>query len=397
MPQDQIFSISQRARNRSLPLYSLHLDLIRGLAALLVVVGHLRVAMTGHSGDVQQGQATGLLTHPAHATGLGHAAVVVFFVLSGYLVGGTVVRDLQRQRFSWHEYALKRIVRLWTVLLPTLLLGTLLDFLSASFFRNTGVIVRSQFGREVMNGHGPLLFLRYASFSQSIERLHTPEFGSNAALWSLSNEFFYYVLFPLIAIACIGKQFSAFKRIAVALPALFLLWFLGPSITNYFPLWLCGVAAYVAPAKIPARFQRVIIPALVVQCLAVLFYVRSHAFDALQADTLIAISYTALLYGLLHQVASASPGIYARLAHALSLPSYSLYANHIPACILVAAIFEAEFPGVFRHIGFASTIVFSVVLAYNGLFYYVFERKTDRIRSFVRSRLPALKPAPAAA
>ena len=393
MPQDQIFSITQRAKDRSLPLYSLHLDLVRGLAALLVVVGHLRVVVTGHSGNVQPGQQAGLLTHPAHATGLGHASVVIFFVLSGYLVGGTVVRDLQRERFSWLNYALKRLVRLWTVLIPTLVLGALFDFLSASFFRHTRVVGTSQFGTEVARGHGLVQFLRYLTFSQSIERLHTPEFGSNAALWSLSNEFWYYLLFPLVAIICIGAQFPASRRIAIAIPTVLLAWFLGPTIMDYFPLWLCGVLAYVVPAKIPSRFQVPAAVLLTIQFLSVLYFMRSHSLDALLSDTLIACSFSALLYGLLHQTQAASRGAYSRLAHGLSLPSYSLYANHIPACILLSACCEAAFPEIFNHTAFAYASILVLVLCYNALFYFAFERNTDRIRSFVQTRFSSRKTA----
>lgn len=395
MPQDQIFSISERAKDRSLPLYSLHLDLIRGLAALLVVVGHLRVVVTGHSGDALPGQAPGLLIHPAHATGLGHAAVVVFFVLSGYLVGGTVVRDLQRQRFSCQQYTLKRLVRLWTVLLPTLLLGTLFDSLSTHIFSNTGVISAGQFGRAVSQGHGPIQFLRYLTFLQSVQRLPAPEFGSNAALWSLSNEFFYYLLFPLIAITCVGRQFSKFRRIAVAVPAVFLLWWVGPTIRDYFPLWLCGVVVYVIPAKIPNRLKNAANFVLVLQFFLVMLFMRSHAVETLTADCVIAISFTALLYGLLHETQPTTAKSYARVAHILSLPSYSLYTNHVPACVLLAAFCEADFPYVFSHAGLASALIFLVIFGYNGVFYSLFERNTDRIRSFVQSRFFAPKPAAA--
>lgn len=65
---------------------NLWLDLIRGSSALLVCLGHLRNAMLVDYST---------LVHPNIAikafyalTSFGHQAVMVFFVLSGYFVGG---------------------------------------------------------------------------------------------------------------------------------------------------------------------------------------------------------------------------------------------------------------------------------------------------------------------
>lgn len=65
---------------------NLWLDLIRGCSALLVCMGHLRNAILVDYAE---------LIHPSIAikaiyfiTSFGHQAVMIFFVLSGYFVGG---------------------------------------------------------------------------------------------------------------------------------------------------------------------------------------------------------------------------------------------------------------------------------------------------------------------
>ena len=68
------------------------------------------------------------------ATGLGHQAVVVFFVLSGYLVGGSVLTAYQSGRWSWAAYALRRLTRLWVVLLPALIITLAVDGLGHTWF-----------------------------------------------------------------------------------------------------------------------------------------------------------------------------------------------------------------------------------------------------------------------
>src|SRR5204863_1384009 len=61
-------------------------------------------------------------------SGYGHTAVVVFFVLSGFLVGGTVIRSDRNGRWSWRGYVLQRGTRLYVVLIPALLLTLCWDF-----------------------------------------------------------------------------------------------------------------------------------------------------------------------------------------------------------------------------------------------------------------------------
>ncbi|MEI6323526.1 MAG: acyltransferase family protein [bacterium] len=91
-----------------------HLDCLRGMAALLVCVEHLRAflfvpyARLESPGVVQKGFY--------FLTGLGHQSVMIFFVLSGFLVGGSFIGSLRKGSWSWKGYLLRRMTRLWVVL-----------------------------------------------------------------------------------------------------------------------------------------------------------------------------------------------------------------------------------------------------------------------------------------
>src|SRR5947207_2354160 len=63
---------------------SIHLDAARGIAALAVFLGHLRALFFV---DFEELRHQGTLTKAIYlVTGFGHAAVIVFFILSGYLI-----------------------------------------------------------------------------------------------------------------------------------------------------------------------------------------------------------------------------------------------------------------------------------------------------------------------
>lgn len=65
---------------------NLWLDLIRGCSALIVCLGHLRNAILV---DYSVLVNPSIIIKAFYAiTGFGHQAVMVFFVLSGYFVGG---------------------------------------------------------------------------------------------------------------------------------------------------------------------------------------------------------------------------------------------------------------------------------------------------------------------
>ena len=104
---------------------SVHLDALRGIAAVGVCLSHLRDFFFV---DYPHPAHKNLLLAAIHlVSGLRHQWVIVFFVLSGYLVGGSVLRSMALGRWSWREYLLNRLTRLYIVLVPALVLGGLLD------------------------------------------------------------------------------------------------------------------------------------------------------------------------------------------------------------------------------------------------------------------------------
>src|ERR1700744_2946758 len=104
---------------------SVLLDLMRALAALVVCVEHWRNFFFVDYNQVHDHRALFAVFYIL--TGAGHQAVVIFFVLSGYLISGSIFRLVESGKWSWRLYLTHRLVRLWIVLLPALVLGAILD------------------------------------------------------------------------------------------------------------------------------------------------------------------------------------------------------------------------------------------------------------------------------
>ena len=83
-----------QAKNTSMsPQFSGFLDFIRWMAALLVVLQHIRYLWFAEYADIQN--KTILFKLFYFLTGFGSEAVMVFFVLSGFLVGGGGLKKIQ--------------------------------------------------------------------------------------------------------------------------------------------------------------------------------------------------------------------------------------------------------------------------------------------------------------
>jgi peptidoglycan/LPS O-acetylase OafA/YrhL len=98
------------------------LDFLRATAALLVLFAHTHDFCFLNSGVVAQPGP--LLKLYYFITELGHEAVVIFFFLSGFLIGGSLTDSMQRGSFVWFLGAGSyRILRAGFVPLPVGLLG----------------------------------------------------------------------------------------------------------------------------------------------------------------------------------------------------------------------------------------------------------------------------------
>lgn len=314
---------------------------MRAIAALLVLGDHTRHTFFVEYHEVLRHRAVLLLPYLVTATG--HQAVTIFFVLSGFLVGGTVLRSLERDTWTWKRYLTHRIVRLWLVLLPALCLVLLWDSLTLSLQHRPGyggAVLNNLLGSTLSQSLNAPLFFANLAFLQRIPFpfFHGPAListlGSDGALWSLTNEFWYYILFPL-GLFALRRHYRPFQRILFAIAFVILACFVGKTIFLMFPAWLSGALLLALPR--PNFNGRIRLAATVVYVIAFLgCSALEHQNPQLSAYAL-TVATTAYLWTLLSASTQRSGnGPWEFMARGVARFSYTLYLVHMPMLYLLA-------------------------------------------------------------
>jgi Predicted acyltransferases len=312
---------------------------------------------------------------------IGHQAVVVFFVLSGYLVGGSALRAHRKDALSWRHYFAHRFCRLWTVLWPALLLGLVLDWAGMKLLHapaNVEGLYRPGYQRLADGALGLPTFLANAFFLQNIL---SDVFGSNAPLWSLSYEFWYYAFFPFLLVAMATTK-SIPARVASGVILAGMLAFTGWDIAAYFLIWLMGVGVSVLPLRLPARLAGIAMAASSLLLLALTALELKHHLPLFASDFIAAIATCALVWCILHAQEISVGRFYRFCARNLSSMSFTLYLVHFPMlAILSAWLMPIWSPWTMSA---AALVKFSAILATvfaaSWVMYYLFERNTPHIR-----------------
>jgi peptidoglycan/LPS O-acetylase OafA/YrhL len=317
------------------------LDVIRGVSAVAVLLYHLRGLFFV---DYPYLANKSLISSTLYAvTGYGHQAVMVFFVLSGYFIGTSVMESVRQNRWSWWTYLVTRLTRLQLVLIPALVLGALWDQIGMRISQAAplyfGALYKFYVPSVALRSTVPV-FLGNFLFLQSIV---SPVFGSNGPLWSLSYEFWYYVVFPALVLATAAWVGTRFRILYVIL-ALILLWLVGAQIRLYFLIWLAG--ALVGQLQRATRF-RTASPLLPLAggliFLGSLAWFRTHRLSSdLVTDYIVGFCFALWLYTLLLGSREDASPTYVHGAKKLAGFSYTLYLTHFPALLLLRGLLDPQ-------------------------------------------------------
>jgi peptidoglycan/LPS O-acetylase OafA/YrhL len=343
------------------------LDILRAAAAIFVVLEHSRGLAFLTFTKLPPEQQTLLVKFAYLTARLGQEAVMLFFVLSGYLVGGQVIRRVRRGTFDPRDFTIDRATRILLPLVPAALFAGLVGTLAKGAPFDAVQVAGNALG---FNG----ILVRTLAF--------------DLPLWSLPFEIWFYVIAGAGATICAGRggliALGAVLAATVVFcrldAALIMIWMLGALVSAIeLRRWRGGVAM--------VGLVVVILGSAAIQSAR-----PSHAgihdgtLTVDVARSIFASGVTMMLPWL------ASPGInrilaqrttLARVAAFLAGMSYSLYLFHYPALNILDRWFS---PAPVSAAAFATSIgALAILLAFAAAMYWLFERNTDRVRRHIKA------------
>jgi peptidoglycan/LPS O-acetylase OafA/YrhL len=386
---------------------SVALDGCRGLAALAVMLFHLRHLFFVE--DPADANAVQWVAYKLTSPSASHLAVMVFFVMSGYLIGSAIFRARAEGRWSLSDYGIARLTRLWVVLLPALLLGGILDQAGQRLFADSGVYEGLPSDFAVLNLATPephfaiqslvanALFLQDTNVG---EWVGITRFGSNGPLWSLAYEFSYYALFPALLIVAWSRTW--WVRLAALCFAIGIALGVGGIIVTYFSIWLFGaaIAWLPRPRFTSAALYRLTATLATAVTAVVLIAAILPAEPRFRWDFIAGAFFAAWIYVIASAPLAPRP-VEVQLKRegvpALKFVadfSFSLYVLHMPLLVFLHAwVYEmegAKWQPDLAHAAIALVIAAGVIL-YALAVASVTEFHTDEVRRSVRRRLDRLR------
>lgn len=347
------------------------LDWLRFGAAFMVMVSHVRGGHFAAYGDLAPPFHSPLVAMSFALTRLGGEAVVLFFVLSGFLVGGGSARRAIQGTFGSRVYLIDRVTRIYTPLIPALILTA-----GVVLFRGGHVSPGAFFGNLA-----------------GLQGVVVENFGGNAPLWSLAYEIWFYILWGGVLTLFIGGGLSA--RILAWLCVLVGLAMFTKLAAVYLFCWLLGVVACFTRSVTPRWFG--LAAALPLVGAGVILSQLTTDSDSLPTRGFYAwlpshaVAMLVLSLGfvvLVRTLATWEPQtlrgkVFEQWGAPLAAFSYTLYLTHFA----VLGFWEGFSHERARELNLSSFSLFGAkilaCLGFAWVIYFLFERQTGRIRHWL--------------
>jgi peptidoglycan/LPS O-acetylase OafA/YrhL len=197
------------------PSFSVYLDVLRFLAAVLVFFGHVPKYLEYNLWQL---------------SGLSDEAVIIFFVLSGFVIS-YVIFDRKETAL---QYAAKRFSRIYSIALPALIFTVGAYYLGKYISPEALAPIDRSFSDPALTFFKGLFFLNESWGATTV--------FSNLPYWSLAFEVQYYVFFGVMV-------FMTRKLKWLILATLLLI--MGPAIVLYLPIWLAGGLCFFLYKRVP--------------------------------------------------------------------------------------------------------------------------------------------------
>lgn len=345
------------------------LDAVRALAALVVFLGHVRIVCFVPWESLSAPYKTLAATLFYAVARFGQEAVLVFFVLSGFFVGGQVIARFESGRFRIADYAVDRATRILLPLVPACLLTVIASYALNGNMDDLSNILGSAVG---LNG----IVVETAQ--------------QNPPLWSIAFEIWFYVVAGVVA-NLFGAATSGVARwLVFGLLALCACVF---SVLNasFLLFWFIGALVYKRRDDLSSPAFLVVGLVLVVAG-TYLFERADVGHDVMARDravywqALICMGFAVVIPCLASNGLNKVLRPVAGVASFMAASSYSLYVFHYPVLQLMSLFVPRV-----ESFGAGAVVEFIVLSATSfGIcvgFWHLFERHTDGMRAMIKRRL----------
>jgi len=346
------------------------LDWLRFAAAFTVLFCHARIHNWLPYVNLEDNYKNHLSWAFFAATQPGIAPVVVFFVLSGFLVGGKVLERVMNGTFDAEAYALDRISRVYIPLLPALLFTIVICLICGNPI-SIGEFFGNLFG---------------------LQGLSCGSFGGNTPLWSLAYEFWFYLLAGYI-----GLILGSSNRLIGTLFGVTLVFIVFTQFdASLLFSWCLGAFSYIF---LSGNFKRVWI--FVSIALALVGYVLLQLLSGGEnarvwgaflpsravATLVLSLGLAFMMPFLAHHPPRSGKLISVERAGTnLAAFSYTLYLTHYPLLSLWDHFLHEQFTTLSLHTFLWFIAKLSSCLFVAWLLYLPFEAQTARVRTWMKER-----------
>ncbi|MDV2482613.1 acyltransferase [Methanoculleus sp. Wushi-C6] len=345
------FKIHERA--------SFFLNCLRISAAELVLIGHIFFWFGISEAAIQ----------------MASFGVVIFFILSGLLISNSVFSKLHLQGYSFSAYFIDRFARIYSGLLPVLLLILIFDLTHLTLFPEHyrsfdcifGYPIAIPFYHDfrVENFVGSLLMLQHIPLPQFDIGFG---FGSGRSLWSLGLEWWLYLSFGWTVIGYPWLRNKKWLYLTIlgilwTIPAAYLIF--APVLRNLVITWYSGVLITILLAMTNSASKKPVFIGLIVALslwVAHLLLVTQDPYD-LAADLLTAAAVLCILIVLRNDRAIRSTKVHSAVQFMADY-SYTLYLIHMPIIIFVHALLAGVPEYIVITSAFLASNAFSAFVAY---------------------------------
>jgi peptidoglycan/LPS O-acetylase OafA/YrhL len=345
------------------------LDLLRAWAAITVFLGHVRGSSFVEFGalPVSDQRFSYFAKVFFGLTRLGHEAVMVFFVLSGFLVGGQIIRHLQEDRFRLGTYVIDRSTRIFLPLIPAVILTVVINWFVLGLRPN---------------------WFQAASSAMALNGIFADTLPGNAPLWTQSYEIWFYILGGAIAVLVCQKRLQPVAFLVV-LCALFAFSILS---AHYLMFW--GVGAFsllLVDHKRRHSFALVGIGFAVAGCVCYELASQSKSFASIVllpvqvSEALICGGISLAIPYCCDSMTNRALRLFRKPAAYLSGLSYSLYLFHYPLNTALDSVFPKATELSPSSIGLFMLRA-AVLWLLVSFFYRAFESNTASLRQYSKKR-----------